>query len=289
MTPRNPATASKPAQRILIAEDAVDLREALSEIFLDHDYLVKAACDGYEAIEMFPEFDPDLVILDMRMPMMNGTDTCSVLRRKSNVPIIMFTSNDDVEDVQGAIAKGATDFVLKTTGVAELTERVASHLGNRQNQLRIVNPKIIDKHRSTYAPDQIKTTTLIVDPDLFCRNLSKSVITDLHQDYIEVETAAEAILAVEQHNPDIMLTEWMLPDMNVFNLLSELKRSQHNRPVLKLMMTHRLSPNIVRKSHLAGINGILDKPLDGAEVTAMITDFVKQAALNLTHRSLKAA
>ncbi|WP_342825354.1 response regulator transcription factor [Candidatus Lucifugimonas marina] len=122
-------TNSKTAgSKILIAEDAADLREALTEVLLDLDYNVKAARDGFEATQMFTEFDPDLAILDMRMPMMNGSDVCSVIRKSSDIPIIMFTSADDVADVNGAILKGASDFVLKTTGMDELADRVEAHL-----------------------------------------------------------------------------------------------------------------------------------------------------------------
>lgn len=82
--PGGGATASAP--KVLFAEDAADLREVIGEVLLEQNYLIQAARDGYEAITMFPEFQPDLVILDMRMPMINGSDVCAVIRQTSDVP-----------------------------------------------------------------------------------------------------------------------------------------------------------------------------------------------------------
>ena len=123
--------------KILVAEDASDLREALVEMLLELDYNVRAARDGYEAVTMFQEFDPDIAILDMHMPMRNGADVCEVIRQTSEIPIIMFTAADDVAKVQGAIEKGASDFVLKTTGIDELAARVESHLMNGRSPKKL--------------------------------------------------------------------------------------------------------------------------------------------------------
>ena len=103
-------------------------------MLLEQGYTVQAAKDGKEAVEMFSEFNPDLAILDMRMPKMSGGDVCAAIRMMSDVPIIMFTSTNDTAAVKDAIQKGATDFVLKSTGMAALTDRVAFHLANGQGK-----------------------------------------------------------------------------------------------------------------------------------------------------------
>ena len=225
--------------RILVAEDSVDLREALVEVLIELDYTVQAARDGYEAVTMFPEFNPDLAILDMRMPMMNGTDVCAVIRQTSDIPIIMFTSADDVADVNGAILKGASDFVLKTTGIEELASRVEAHLTHQATPVKplITNavpgttPLLPNVHVSTGARSANKSFSVIIDPDKENRVKIAAILERLNQDYIEVETAEEGILAIERHDPDIVITEWQLPDMDAFKMFSEQKRSFNAKKV----------------------------------------------------------
>jgi DNA-binding response OmpR family regulator len=225
--------------RILVAEDSVDLREALVEVLIELDYTVQAARDGYEAVTMFPEFNPDLAILDMRMPMMNGTDVCAVIRQTSNIPIIMFTSADDVADVNGAILKGASDFVLKTNGIDELASRVEAHLTHQAapvkplitNTVPGTTPLLPNVHLSTGARSLNKSFSVIIDPDKENRIKIEAILERLNQDYIEVETAEEGILAIERHDPDIVITEWQLPDMDAFKMFSEQKRSFNAKKV----------------------------------------------------------
>ena len=224
-------SGSQVPARILVAEDAVDLREALVEVLLQLDYTVQAARDGYEAVTMFPHFNPDLTILDMRMPMMNGTDVCAVIRQTSEIPIIMFTSADDVADVNGAILKGASDFVLKTTGIDELAIRVEAHLTHQATPVKAfvtnavpgTTPLLPSVHISTGSRSAHKSFSVINDPDRVNRSEITSILGRLNQDYIEVETAEEGILAIECHDPDIIIMEWQLSDTDAFKMFSGAK------------------------------------------------------------------
>jgi DNA-binding response OmpR family regulator len=128
-------TQSGPAKKILFADDELDIREYMETILLEEGYQILAAADGYEAVTLFNEFHPDLVILDVHMPLMNGTDACAIIRQDSDIPIIMFTADDDANNVKGAIDNGTTDFVPKSTGISELAERVGTHLANHPGRV----------------------------------------------------------------------------------------------------------------------------------------------------------
>ena len=283
--------------KILVAEDAVDLRDALVEVLLELDYTVQAARDGYEALTMFPEFKPDLAILDMRMPMMNGTDVCAVMRQTSEIPIIMFTSADDVADVNGAILKGASDFVLKTTGIDELASRVEAHLSHQAalikplvtNAVPGTTPLLPNVHISTGSRSAHKSFSVIIDPDGENRSKIASILDRLNQDYIEVETAEEGILAIDRHDPDIIITEWQLPDMDAFKMFSGIKRGLNAKKMTRIIMSDRLSPETQRKSNFVGINNFLEKPLDGGKLEVLIGDCVKKALQALKNGSSSAA
>jgi len=273
------------APKILVAEDADDLRDAIVLILIERGYKVQAARDGHEATLMFPEFAPDLVVLDMRMPKMSGPNTCAAIRKISNVPVIMFTSSNDADEVKDAIIKGATDFVLKTTGVIELTDRIAYHL----DQSVAVEKPIIQKTVSVAPSSKTATTTLIVDADENARSVISAVLTRLNQNVIEASTAAEAIVRFKQNKPDIVITERALPDMDGFNMFKEFDRVRNNKNLLKLMMSSRLSPEANRKAHFAGITNFLNKPLDPGKVEMMVADCVRKAIRVKKNRLAKVA
>ncbi len=293
-------------KKILVAEDTADLREVLVEVFLDLDYDVQAASDGYEATMMFGEFKPDLVILDMRMPMLSGADVCAIIRKTSDIPIIMFTSADEVSEVNGAILKGATDFVLKTSGMDELSSRVEAHLLNWIEPLKpsITNADAIldgmptddqvsdappaNLHISNSAPNAIKTFTVIIDPDKESRAHITTILARLNQDFIEVESAGEGIAAIQDYKPQIVVTESVLPDMDTFKMFSSLGNGLKVKNLTRIIMSDRLSPETHRKSNYIGINNFLDKPVDTGKAEIMIGSCVR-AELNKLKRAASLA
>ena len=292
----NAAQKSTSTPKILVAEDADDLREAMVLVLLEKGYMVQAARDGYEATQVFPEFEPDLVVLDMRMPKMSGPTTCAAIRQISQVPIIMFTSTNDATEVKDAILKGATDFILKSTGVNELTDRIAFHLGNPSTKIptgknAVPASPIQQSVSATPAPSASKltSTTLIIDPDEKSREVIKAVLNRLNQNAIEASTAGEAIREFEQHKPQIIITEWSLPDMDGYGMLNEIAQSSKARNLTKLIMSNRLTPEAERKAQFIGISDFLIKPLNGAKVEILVADAVRTALRGMRRAAKRAA
>ena len=287
--------AAGPAQKILVAEDLADLRDAIVMVLTEQGYLVQAASDGLEATVLVPAFGPDLVILDMRMPRMSGADACGAIRKISDVPIIMYTSTNDAADVSEAIANGATDFVLKTTGISELTERVKFHLDNPTRGPRKTDIQQTDVASAVnQAPRQvqgpIQTTILVVDPDDEARAFVKSHVARLNQNLVEASTAAEAIKLSKQQRPHIVVTEWSLPDMDAFSMLTEMMPvGTSPRSAYKFVMSARISPEAQRKARFVGVSDFLNKPLDGAKVEQMIAGSVRRALATLRRNAKRAA
>lgn len=228
----------------------------------------------------------------MRMPKMSGPDACAVIRQTSNVPVIMFTSSNDASEVKDAIQKGATDFVLKQTGVSELTERIAFHISKVTPAITPAKPVPLEQIVKTVPatpPAQTKTTTLIIDPDEKSRDVIKAVLTRLNQNSIEASSAADAIREFKQNKPDIVVTEWSLPDMDAFTMLSELKRGRNEPELIKLIMSKRLSPEAQRKARFHGITDFLTKPFNGAKVEVLVADSVRKSLRGLRSKKRKAA
>lgn len=101
---------------IMVVDDDEILRETLAEILHDSDYTVVEAANGVEAIELFKISAPDLLLVDVTMPLMSGYELCEALRKLPNghnVPLIIMTGQDDVEAIERAFDSGATDFISK--------------------------------------------------------------------------------------------------------------------------------------------------------------------------------
>jgi CheY-like chemotaxis protein len=116
------------SKKILIVDDEADIRAALAACFEDEGFEITEADNGIGGLLEFERFHPDLPLLDMDMPGMNGVELCSRIRELSHIPLVMFTAAADVEQVQAAIDEGATDWILKHNGFDALIERITEHL-----------------------------------------------------------------------------------------------------------------------------------------------------------------
>ncbi|CAN0428999.1 unnamed protein product, partial [Discosporangium mesarthrocarpum] len=123
------------ASRILIVDDQKMIRELLKVYLTAGGYQdLLFAADGDEALDMIASEDPDLVILDLQMPRMNGLDVCKTLRadpQYAMLPVLVQTAADSAEDRAEIFRSGATDMVGKPINDAELLARVGIHLQNR--------------------------------------------------------------------------------------------------------------------------------------------------------------
>jgi CheY-like chemotaxis protein len=116
------------SKKILIVDDEADIRAALVAWFEEEGFEISEADNGFGGLLEFDRFHPDLALLDMDMPGMNGVELCSRIRELSRIPLVMFTAAADVEEVQAAIDEGATDWILKHNGFDALIERITEHL-----------------------------------------------------------------------------------------------------------------------------------------------------------------
>ncbi len=116
------------AERILIVEDELVLRETLTYNLVKEGYAVSAAADGRRALELVREDAPDLVLLDIMLPGLDGFEVCRVIRKEHTVPIIMLTARDDVVDKVVGLEIGADDYLTKPFSMRELLARVKAQL-----------------------------------------------------------------------------------------------------------------------------------------------------------------
>src|SRR3954468_13941300 len=116
------------ARTILVVEDEPTLRETLAEALESEGYRVVAAGDGEAAVEAFGRESPDLVLLDLMLPRLNGIEVTRRLRATSSVPILMLTARDSEVDKVVGLEIGADDYVTKPFSLRELSARIRALL-----------------------------------------------------------------------------------------------------------------------------------------------------------------
>ena len=114
--------------RILLVEDEASISEPLAFLLEREGYRVQAGDNGAEAARVFPESGAALVLLDLMLPGLPGTEVCRSIRAKSSVPIIMLTAKDSEIDIVVGLELGADDYVTKPYSTRELLARVRAAL-----------------------------------------------------------------------------------------------------------------------------------------------------------------
>jgi two-component system response regulator MtrA len=116
--------------RILIVDDDTALAEMLSIVLRGEGFESQTVTRGDEVMGAFGDFQPDLVLLDLMLPGMDGIEVCRAIRAESGVPIVMLTAKSDTVDVVLGLESGADDYVVKPFKPKELVARVRTRLRN---------------------------------------------------------------------------------------------------------------------------------------------------------------
>ncbi|MEK3780333.1 winged helix-turn-helix domain-containing protein [Paenibacillus sp. FSL R5-0810] len=120
--------------RIMIVEDEKEIADLLKDYLVEEHFEVIVASDGLEAVRLFRETRPQLMILDIMLPHLNGIEVCRTIRSESSIPIIMLSAKkSDVDKILG-LGIGADDYVVKPFSPGEVIARVRAQL-RRVNQL----------------------------------------------------------------------------------------------------------------------------------------------------------
>jgi two-component system response regulator RegX3 len=132
--------------RILVVEDEESFRDALSYMLRKEGFEVQLADTGNAALEAFDRHGADLVLLDLMLPGLSGTEVCRALRARSTVPVIMLTAKDSEVDKVVGLELGADDYVTKPYSTRELVARIRA---------------VLRRHAE---PDELVSTTVEAGP-----------------------------------------------------------------------------------------------------------------------------
>lgn len=115
-------------EKVLIVEDEPALQDTLSYNLTRQGYQVEVTGDGQSALRMARDFNPDIIVLDIMLPIMDGFEVCRILRQEMNTPILMLTARDDEIDRVIGLELGADDYLTKPFSMREFLARVKAQL-----------------------------------------------------------------------------------------------------------------------------------------------------------------
>ena len=130
------------AEKILVVDDEVSLQESLTYKLKKEGYQVEVAGDGLVALDLARSTNPDLIILDVMLPGMDGFEMCRILRQETNIPVLMLTARDDEVDRVVGLEVGADDYLPKPFSMRELIARVKALLRRVRMMREEVNTAI---------------------------------------------------------------------------------------------------------------------------------------------------
>jgi DNA-binding response OmpR family regulator len=150
----------EPQNTVLVVEDDLTLLETLEYNLAAEGYEVITSADGLTALEIAREEQPDLIVLDLMLPGLDGFEVCRILRQEMNVPILMLTARADEVDRVVGLEMGADDYLTKPFSMRELLARVKALL----RRVRLIREELAEE-QGKVGPEQLVFGDLVIDLD----------------------------------------------------------------------------------------------------------------------------
>lgn len=186
-------------QRILIVDDDYNIAELISLYLTKECFETKIVGDGEEALRVFPEFQPNLILLDLMLPGIDGYQICRELRSTSQVPIIMLSAKGEIFDKVLGLELGADDYMIKPFDSKELVARVKAVLRRYQLPAQMPASSVTEQHGN-----------FVEYPDLIVNLTNYSVIYNGHS--IELPPKELELLYFLASSPNQVFTREQLLD-----------------------------------------------------------------------------
>lgn len=164
-------------KKILVVDDDKNICELLNLYLKKEGYEVVFAYDGSEAVSKAKNENPNLILLDVMMPVINGWEACKLIRQFSNVPIIMLTALDTTENKVQGLNIGADDYIVKPFEPLEVIARINAHLRREENK---------DSQASVQDASQINVDNISIDLEKYEVKLDGELISDLKPKEIQL-------------------------------------------------------------------------------------------------------
>jgi len=182
-------------KKVLVVDDEKPIADILQFNLKKEGYNVFCAYDGNEAVKMVDEIQPDLILLDIMIPLKDGMEVCREVRKKYEMPIIMLTAKDSEIDKVLGLELGADDYVTKPFSTRELIARVKANLRRHQQ----FNTPLEEEAET----NEIEIGSLIIHPDAYIVSKRGDTIELTHREF-------ELLYYLAKHIGQVMTREHLL-------------------------------------------------------------------------------
>ncbi len=283
--------------KILVVDDIPANVKLLEAKLISEYYDVITACDGFEAIEKAKEDKPDLILLDVMMPGMDGFECCKLIKSEhstSHIPIVMVTALTDVEDRVRGLEAGADDFLTKPINDVALMARLKSLVRTKMmlDELRLRDQTgsqmgISPNPNDALMSDVTGARVLIIDDDVAqIRRIRDYLSKDYDVDSVNEPQHSHNVAAAG--NFDVIIISTMLEQTDGLRLATQFKSQEALRHVPLVILVDEFEQHIILKGLEMGVNDYLVVPADPSELRARVRTQVRrkrfQAALKSNYR-----
>lgn len=260
--------------KVLVVEDDPVNRSILKSFMKKSGYTVKTAENGIDGVKIFKEFKPDLVWMDMRMPVMNGIDASKSIREIEQGPeksiMIAVSANAFEEDQKKMLDAGCNDFVSKPYEINTIFEMIEKHLGERLNE--IAKKKEIKKEsvkgklegRKVLVADDDKVNTMVFTRLLDSRKFKTVAVND----------PLMVLPIVKKEMPDIIFLDINMPIVSGYDVLKELKSTAQTSDIPIIMISGYDAEEDKSKSIDLGAADLIGKPFVLDDVVEKIRELI---------------
>jgi DNA-binding response OmpR family regulator len=189
------------SEKILVVDDEISLQETLDYNLKKQGYEVKTTGDGAEVMDLAREWEPDLIVLDVMLPGMDGFEVCRVLRQEMATPVLMLTARDDEIDRVVGLEVGADDYMAKPFSMRELIARVKAML----RRVRLTRDEVVKSEIEAGKPK-----TEAMEFDNLRINLTRREVT-VDEEVVPFKPKEyELLVFFAQHQGQVLSREFIL-------------------------------------------------------------------------------
>lgn len=271
---------------ILVVDDVPANVKLLEAKLANEYYNVISAKDGYECIKQAKEHKPDLILLDVMMPGMDGFETCRKMKEDveiSHIPVVMVTALSETADRLQGLEAGADDFLTKPINDTALFARVRSLIRIKVllDELRLRDQTgfqmgIQEEGVNSFTSNVSGCKVMVIDDDTVQLKKLVAKLSDNYKVASVSDTSTDIIKQAVEANPDLIIVSTQLTDIDGLRLSTQLKSQEEIRHVPILMLVDEDDQRAMLKGLEMGINDYLIIPVDTNEMTARVKTQIRR-------------
>lgn len=244
-------------QKILIAEDDAILREILMEKIASAGYKTLGAEDGAKALELAKAEKPDLILLDILLPVKDGLEVLAEIRKDTAIadtPVIAISNSEDTQAVSKAKSLGVKEFLIKAVfDSSDVITKIGQVLQNKTSN----NPGVIETKVGTQSTSKL---VFIVEDDRFLREIASQKLEGEGFSVANATGGKEALEYLEQNKrPDIIVLDLILPGISGFEVLEKIKSNPTLKEIPVIILSNLGQEEDIEKAKKLGANDYLVK------------------------------